>query len=306
MDDARKRVERKLLQNLLIDWCETFAAEEDFLFSASDCSNDGTLRLSSPSLEGAFPPLESGEGAWGNGRLAYYEVFSDDERMWRARLVVSDIGLGKAGRRTLGVIRDALRGDAPVVAADDAELDIIRQWDIGSTEELNGVVELVDQFARTELLYFEHELASFLEGGRSTIRDLPASDKRIIESTEIPETIFAEGAQLTILGDRYERNRAARARCIAEHGARCAICGFDFGAVYGDDYSGKIEVHHIVPLSKIREEHVVDPVKDLIPVCPNCHLILHSKGDGDVFTPDEVRAMISRGREGSLGEDRTQ
>lgn len=38
---------------------------------------------------------------------------------------------------------------------------------------------------------------------------------------------------------------------------------------------GVIHVHHIVPLSKIGAEYKLDPIKDLIPLCPNCHAVVH-------------------------------
>ncbi|WP_416366797.1 HNH endonuclease [Pseudomonas sp. UFMG81] len=33
-------------------------------------------------------------------------------------------------------------------------------------------------------------------------------------------------------------------------------------------------VHHIVPLSTIGAEYKLDPIKDLIPLCPNCHAVV--------------------------------
>ena len=51
-------------------------------------------------------------------------------------------------------------------------------------------------------------------------------------------------------------------------------------------------MHHIVPLAEIKEDYVVDPVKDLIPVCPNCHMVLHSK-NGGVFLPNEVKKLLN-------------
>jgi 5-methylcytosine-specific restriction protein A len=47
--------------------------------------------------------------------------------------------------------------------------------------------------------------------------------------------------------------------------------------VYGDLGSGFIHVHHRVPLGDVRAEHDVDPIRDLIPVCPNCHSMLHRR-----------------------------
>jgi 5-methylcytosine-specific restriction protein A len=49
-------------------------------------------------------------------------------------------------------------------------------------------------------------------------------------------------------------------------------------------------VHHIVPISEIGKEYIVDPIRDLVPVCPNCHMALHSKKDG-VYTIEELRAI---------------
>lgn len=85
-----------------------------------------------------------------------------------------------------------------------------------------------------------------------------------------------EGATTTVLVNRYERNAAARALCLAHHGVQCAVCGFDFETRYGELGKGYIHVHHIVPLSQTRGEYEVDPIRDLLPVCPNCHAIIHS------------------------------
>lgn len=47
--------------------------------------------------------------------------------------------------------------------------------------------------------------------------------------------------------------------------------------VYGEIGRGFIHVHHKVPLSSIGKEYELDPIKDLVPVCPNCHAMLHRK-----------------------------
>jgi 5-methylcytosine-specific restriction protein A len=100
-----------------------------------------------------------------------------------------------------------------------------------------------------------------------------------------------EGALKQVPVNRYERNSKARNICIAHHGSKCAICRFDFEEVYGPIGKGKIHIHHRVPLSAIGKEYQVDPIRDLLPVCPNCHLIIHSKREP--FTIDEVRAMLT-------------
>ncbi len=100
-----------------------------------------------------------------------------------------------------------------------------------------------------------------------------------------------EGALVQINATAYERDPSLRNKCISIHGTQCKICGFDAAKVYGTDFAGKIHVHHIIPLSSVKQEHEVNPETDMIPVCPNCHMIFHSKLGG-VYTPDEVKKMI--------------
>jgi hypothetical protein len=84
-----------------------------------------------------------------------------------------------------------------------------------------------------------------------------------------------EGAEYRITVNAYERDPKARRQCIEYYGTSCFICGFSFGAVYGEVAEGFVHVHHLQPLSEIGSEYIVNPVKDLRPVCPNCHAVLH-------------------------------
>jgi hypothetical protein len=103
---------------------------------------------------------------------------------------------------------------------------------------------------------------------------------------------YTEGAKSKIVVNQYERNPQARRKCIEKLGSKCLICGFDFEKVYGKNFKGKIHVHHIKQLSQINEKYELNPETDLIPVCPNCHMILHSKGNNEVFTPEQVKMFI--------------
>lgn len=85
-----------------------------------------------------------------------------------------------------------------------------------------------------------------------------------------------EGAMSKVLVNRYERDPQARRVCLEKHGYRCSVCTFDFEKEYGDIGYGFIHVHHLTPLSSHKTEHSLNPVKDLVPVCPNCHAMLHS------------------------------
>lgn len=113
-------------------------------------------------------------------------------------------------------------------------------------------------------------------------------EAEIIEES-LPRT---EGRSRKSYGKRYERDPRNRRDAIAYHGVRCKVCGFDFGEVYGEPGAGYTEVHHVVPLSSTDEEQVVDPKKDLVPVCVNCHSIIHRKSD-DVLSIEEVKEVLN-------------
>lgn len=102
---------------------------------------------------------------------------------------------------------------------------------------------------------------------------------------------FTEGNVVESHYDRRERDHGARLKCIEHYGCKCAICGFDFEAQYGEVGKEFIEVHHIVPISSTAGEHDVDPINDLIPVCSNCHSILHRRRP-EPYLPEDVRLML--------------
>lgn len=91
----------------------------------------------------------------------------------------------------------------------------------------------------------------------------------------LPEVRYREGAVRTVQVNAYERDRAARRACLEHHGVLCQVCRVDLTHVYGQMAAGFIHVHHVRPLSEIGEEYEVDPRTDLLPVCPNCHAMLH-------------------------------
>jgi len=84
-----------------------------------------------------------------------------------------------------------------------------------------------------------------------------------------------EGAKRKIVVNAYERNPLARAACIAHHGRRCQVCGVDLGERFGEIADGFIHVHHVVPIASIGRSYKVDPIRDLVPVCPTCHAVIH-------------------------------
>lgn len=111
---------------------------------------------------------------------------------------------------------------------------------------------------------------------------------------QIPNNYYESGQAIRVSVNRYERNPNARKACLSSKGTKCNICGFDAKGTYGDEYEGKIEVHHIVPIHTINNSYVINPQKDLIPVCPNCHMILHTKKENGLFpSVEELKNIIN-------------
>ena len=107
----------------------------------------------------------------------------------------------------------------------------------------------------------------------------------------VAEAKFSEGRRIQVYVNRYERDRRARDLCVRHFGATCSVCNVNFEATYGDIGRGFIHVHHITPVSELGDEYTVNPLNDLIPVCPNCHAMLHRSNPP--LTVDELKRRIT-------------
>ena len=132
--------------------------------------------------------------------------------------------------------------------------------------ELDGLWHVVNEKSRTEL---DDALNSALSNERE----------------------FWEGGKTTYEGLRTERNSKARDQCISKHGVDCAVCGFNFFRTYGELGLGFIHVHHREDLSLRNQDRPTDPEKDLVPVCPNCHAMLH-KGKVPCRSIEELKGIL--------------
>lgn len=104
--------------------------------------------------------------------------------------------------------------------------------------------------------------------------------------------IFQEGSVRQVLTKYYERNSKARQKCIDRYGTSCSVCDFNFGKSFGELGEGFIHVHHLRPIFEIAEEYEVDPIKDLRPVCPNCHAMIHRSSSP--LSIEELKSRLIR------------
>lgn len=105
-----------------------------------------------------------------------------------------------------------------------------------------------------------------------------------------------EGGKQEFYGTKHERNYANRKNAIKihvkKHGSiKCMICGFDFEEIYGEAGRNFIEVHHIKPLSDMKEKTEVNPETDLVCICANCHRIIHRHRD-KIYSMEEMKELI--------------
>jgi hypothetical protein len=112
---------------------------------------------------------------------------------------------------------------------------------------------------------------------------------RLSTGGEAAAKAYEEGERYEVRSTAIERNPRARQACIDHHEAKCFACGFDFSTRYGELGEGYIHVHHRKAVALSSGPYLLDPVRDLIPLCPNCHAMIHRYSD-----PADVEGFIAR------------
>jgi 5-methylcytosine-specific restriction protein A len=135
-------------------------------------------------------------------------------------------------------------------------------------EVVSGHVQYYNSLGYGKQVQTQELIEEFQKKYNFSFQDIPFPD-------EIDEIELNEGAKKQVIVNSYERNIKARLACIVHYGAKCIVCDFDFAKMFGDLGIGYIHVHHELDLAQIGQNYVVDPIKDLKPVCPNCHAMLH-------------------------------
>jgi 5-methylcytosine-specific restriction protein A len=156
---------------------------------------------------------------------------------------------------------------------DTPELSLARLRNYGLKGNIQGSMKLTGELRDYIMSFFEHDLT------------------KGYYPEEVSEKL-EEGKRKAINVNVYERNPLARKQCMDYYGVHCQICDFDFEKKYGEVGKDFIHVHHIVPLHEIQGDYKVNPIKDLIPVCPNCHAMLHRKESGVCLSAEQLKERI--------------
>jgi 5-methylcytosine-specific restriction protein A len=156
---------------------------------------------------------------------------------------------------------------------DTTELSLAKLRERGLKGNIQGSMTLTGELRDYIMAFFKHDLT---EG---------------YYPDEVSETL-EEGKRKTVTVNLYERNPIARKQCIDHYGVKCQVCDLDFENTYGPVGKDFIHVHHIKPLYEINQSYIVDPIKDLVPICPNCHAMLHRKENGVYLSIEQLRDRI--------------
>lgn len=142
----------------------------------------------------------------------------------------------------------------------------------------------------------EHDSANAVANTAKTIMvPLMAAMAELIGYDEwTDETPDIEGEVTETLIRKRERSRRNRYLCLSIHGNKCAACGFSPMETFGEN-GNIIEVHHLEPVSLLEMPRQYDPVSDLIPLCPNCHRLIHTRRPVP-FSLDELKELLADAR----------
>lgn len=159
-----------------------------------------------------------------------------------------------------------------------------RKWLSFSLRYESGFAEVLNRFD-INYLSFSRELIDF-SGLILTIFNFYQKEN---------DCLHEEGEAYLSTSIRYERNPINRELCLRSKGYACSVCGLDMRDMYGKIANQFIEVHHSIPISEYGGVRQINPQKELFPVCPNCHAMLHRKNPP--YSIDELKQIIKEQRE---------
>ncbi|MHC4879631.1 MAG: HNH endonuclease [Planctomycetota bacterium] len=206
------------------------------------------------------------------------------------------------GERRYDKIPDGITREHILKAADDYRLGLVdhpfqqsNRYDVvieGDCYPPLAIVGLASRYVINRVLKIEEIRPNRREGKAFKILEFHNFEIRKKGRFDFPDDAsgYPEGARKTVVVNSYERNSGNRLRCIELKGTRCLVCGIDFVEVYGECGLGFIHVHHVVPVSQLGPDYKINIETDLVPVCPNCHAMLHR--GSTMLTVDELRGIM--------------
>jgi 5-methylcytosine-specific restriction protein A len=167
-------------------------------------------------------------------------------------------GSGRLTERVMIDFEDLVnRNEKPIISIDELKLEFFNQhW----STQASGII-------------IKNEVADKLES-----KLFYQTNKYVFNNNETSKSKkIKEGNPYCLTITKYERNQHARNECLKHFGYLCQVCNIDFEKNYGEIGKEFIHVHHLTKISSIGKTYEIDPIKDLIPLCPNCHSMVHRR-----------------------------
>lgn len=153
------------------------------------------------------------------------------------------------------------------------------------------IPRLLFQRTEEENVYVVH----FEIGSLININNLSDIIELDLESIRVERYGIGQGKEdIQVYGDKHELDPMLRKKTIEFHGLNCSVCGFNFEEVYGERGKDFIEIHHIKPIPmEIGERLRVNYETDFVPICANCHRMIHRRYD-EVVSIEELKEMLKK------------
>ncbi len=161
---------------------------------------------------------------------------------------------------------------------------MLQDWLLNDSQELRTIIGKFNS----------HQLKPYVEEAF-----LPHTEEDKLLASEFGydflDKTFIEGKEKLRLHLTKERNqhliREAKLLWAASSkgNIKCSVCDFSFYDFYGNIGKGFIEAHHSLPLSRLTNETVMK-ISDLVPVCSNCHSMLHR--NSRTLSADDLKKAV--------------
>jgi len=105
-------------------------------------------------------------------------------------------------------------------------------------------------------------------------------NKKVLALHELISEGVREERRAQIIKRSQKLRNAALEHFTHDGVIKCDCCGFEFSSFYGANYGKNcIEIHHIKPIFLYEEGNLIQTIEEallnLLPVCPNCHRVIH-------------------------------
>lgn len=281
------------IKEMLIDWCKNrMDFNKDINFNIDHCVGKTHIKFTTNQINNILPPTNDNSGEWRNGHYIFYEINNRPNKVFMS-CVVGIKDMDKKYREIFNLFLNARDKEVKVQKTYIIEkFEICDYKDEKDLATIKNKLEIgLNDIIENQIPTFQKEFEKLWRG---IIRDnFPDLLNNEVDSEQIfSSETYIEGALTQKMVKEYERNIKARKKCLEFHGYTCKVCGENLEDKYGGLGKDFIHVHHIIPLNAIKEEYVLDPLTDLIPVCPNCHAIIHRKNPP--YTPNEIKASLRK------------